>query len=370
MRTKSALLVLLILVTTTSCALFGKPDYCTQTRQGNFKSFLDDEWRAYCTAFEDRTQAVANYELTELTEFFGAHPARIEELKSEMVRFEDTDACFSEPREELELRSLNSCLENDESQQLQVINAWKARAQPWLEQVQITVQSNKPKISRMASESRRLQKKAGEAFDYNSELDPTDYEKFRADLADLKGSVDSARTTQRSFQQLLQLASGNGSLTAAMQNEYGPAFAELAASIQDQKSDVDQLEADARYLEFAYNSAGKSCPKGIKARSELRAAKGALDSQVAAIGRRTRNINVSSVATLEERGPVMYERFEGFVCGKRGSENQFEGRPQQCGVYRFLLERTKGVDDRKWEPWLVKAWQEAGADGGVDCGKL
>lgn len=360
MRFNPVFILVLVLLSTTSCALFGKPDYCTKTRQGNFKSFLEEDWRTYCAEFEEKTSAVANYQLTELTRFYGNHPARIEDLKSEMIRFEDPEACFTEPRERLELRSLNNCLQDDSEQQLQIINAWKARAQPWLEGVKLTIQSNKPKISDVRRESRRLQKKAAEAFDFNSEMDPADYEKFRADLAQLEKSVAAASNAQRSFRELLQLAAGNSSLTNAMQAEYGPAFAELGRDIDDQRQDIEELNEDARYLEFAVNSAGKPCPKGIRARSELRAAKKALGSQVSSIDRRTRDIRISSAIVPEERGPVQYERFEGFVCGKRSEENQFAEKPPQCGIYRFMLERTKGFDDRRWEPWQVKGWQESG----------
>lgn len=370
MRIKIVLVLVLAVLSTSSCALFGKPDYCVQKRTGNFATFLEEDWRTYCAEFDERTSAVANYTLEDLTAFYGAHPAKVQEMKEEMVRFEDIDACFTEPREELELRALNSCLENDEAQQLQIINAWKARAEPWLEGTQLTVQGNKPKISALGSESARLEKKAAEAFDFNSQMEPDDYEKFRADLKALERDLASARAAQQSFQKLLQSASGNASLTTAMQTEFGPAFAELAASIEDQREDFKALKASERYLEFAVNSAGKRCPNGIKARTESRAAQKALESQVASIGRKTRHIEVSSVAQLEERGPVQYERFEGFVCGRRSSENQFDGKPQQCGQYRFLLERTKAVNDKKWEPWLVKGWQEAGPEAGVDCGLI
>jgi hypothetical protein len=370
MRPKLAIALVLTVMSTSSCALFGKPDYCTQSRQGNFKSFLDDDWRAYCAEFEEKTTAVGNYTLEELTAFYGAHPQRVQDLKDEMVRFEDVNACFTEPREELELRSLNSCLSNDEAQQLEVNNAWKARAKPWLESIQLTIQGNRPKISELESESRRLQRKAEEAFNFNAQMEPGGFEKFRAELSALESDLAGATNAQRSFQKMQQLAGGNASLTAAIQADYGPAFAELAREIQDQREDVEALKVAERYLEFAVNSAGKRCPKGIKARSEKRAAQKALESQVASIGRRTRDIQISSVTELEERGPVQYERFEGYVCGKRSSENQFDGKPQQCGVYRFMLERTKGFDDKKWEPWLVKGWQESGPDGGVDCGLL
>ncbi|MEZ4458564.1 MAG: hypothetical protein R3E66_02325 [bacterium] len=350
----------LMAATQLSC---GAPSYC---KEGSFPTFLDEEWRSYCTKYSEHMDNVGAYTLPQLTQFFGNHPDKVAELNETRAKYQEPSACFVEERDKLEFRKLDSCLDNNDEQNQAIANAWIARAEPWLEDHKLRLSGVIPKIGDQMREAKRLERKAGEAFEFKAEIDPGAFLKFADENEALGKELDVTADIEGEWRDLLRLAGDNKALTGAMQAEYGAAVQELVDKLADARANYSELTEQQRYLEMATFSAGKPCPLGLRSNKEVGIAKKAMASKIKEV-KGTAPRAMTSIAK-ELVNDLENESFEGFICAPRSSDNQFSDRPKQCAVYRYVLQRDRPVNERKWGDWTITAFEEGGPQAGVDCG--
>jgi hypothetical protein len=365
-RKLSICLVISLVAPLAGCTLLGKPKRCTERHQGSFATFLDEDWTDYCEAYRAHVERPAQFTLEELTTFFGEHPRRVEEMRQQLLRFEKYETCFQSPKEKLELRNLEGCLADDDQQDLQITNAWTVRAEPWIEDLDYGISDMQPEINDAEREAKRQQKKAAEAFDFHARMNEGSYAGFAEQVSELDEGLQQLEGFQDRYEALLDLAAGNQALTQTMRREFGPKINAIASDVQQLRERYAKLDETRRYIEFAVGSAGVPCPKANRSlRKERRIARKLLsqkNDEVSGSG-----VRVTRGIYDEKKGPIDYQRIEGHVCGVRSTDNQFEGAPQQCGQYRWVLERQKGSDVDDWEDWHIKSFEESGPKGGVDC---
>lgn len=365
-RKLQPLLILGLILLFGGCSIFGKPSVCTERHQGSFATFLDEEWVEYCQEYKDHVQNTANYNMKELTSFFSDHPRRVEELNKTLVRFDKYESCFKSPKEELELRELRSCLQDDDQTDLEIANAWLSQAEPWVKDLEFRVADIQPPINDAEREADRQLRKAAEAFDFKAKMDEAPYQSFAALVAEIDTKLKEVEGVDDEYRTFVQLAKGHKSLTETMADQIGPQINAIAADAQSLRERWRALDEARRYLEFAVNSAGVRCPKGqARAREEMRIAKRIVSGKNKEVG--GSGIRIASTIEAEAQGPIDYERFEGFVCGVRQPDNQFPELNRLCGQYQFVIERQKGSNVDDWESWVLKSFTESGPSGGVDC---
>lgn len=370
-RTLAVSLVTSLVIPFAGCSLtgiFGKPKRCTERHQGSFATFLDEDWTDYCDAYTDHVENPAGHTMEELTTFLGEHPRKVEEMRQELIRFEKYDTCFQSSKEKLELRELEGCLADDDQQDLQITNAWTVRADPWIDELGFQISAIKPELNTAEREAKRMRKKAGEAFDFHARMDEAAYADFAGKVRSIDEKLQKLEGFQARYDQLLDLATGHQALTETIRRDFGPKINAIASDVGQLRERYAELEETRRYLELAVGSAGVPCPKGNRRLRKERRIAGKLlnknNDEVAGSG-----IRVTREIYGDQKGPIDYQRFEGHVCGVRSTDNQFEGAPQQCGQYRWVVERQKGSNVDDWEDWHIKSFEESGPDGGVDCAK-
>lgn len=339
---------------------------CKEKTPASFATFLDEDWRAYCTEYRAHVEQPGRYELKELATFFGNHSARVKELNKDLYSHEKFETCFESPKEELELRELQTCLQDNDQTDIEIANAWGAVADPWVEDLQLRVAEISPRMGDAAREAKRQEKKVGEAFDFHNKLEGRDWESLQVELKSLDKAIAQVEGIDAQFNELVKAGEGHAALSRAMEGEYAPEINAIVAEVADLRQKHTELNEAARYLEFAWGAAGVVCPKTLKgANKELRTAKKVVASKNNEVG--GGGPRITSKTRADSSGDTDFERFEGVVCGIRGPENQWEGYPQQCAEYRFVVERQKPAGERKWGDWAVKSFEETGSDGGVDC---
>lgn len=352
-----------MLAPTTSC---GGAKRCTERTPASFATFLDDDWRAYCEEYHAHVESPANYSLVDLTEFFGEHPARVKELTKSLYAFDKYETCFKTPKEELELRNLQTCLQDNDQSDIEISNAWASQAEPWVEELQLRVQEVSPRISDAEREAKRQLKKVGESFDFHSRVEGQDWESLQVELKSIDKALAGVEGIDGEYKKVASKGTENAALVRVMESQVGPQVNAIAADVSSLRGRYDDLAKTAKYLEFAASSAGVPCPKSLKgARKELKIAKKIASGRNNEVG--GSGVRILSKIRADASGDTDFERFEGYVCGIRGPENQFEGSNQLCGQYRYVIERQKPNGTKDWSDWTLKSFEESGASGGVDC---
>jgi hypothetical protein len=340
----------------------GTPKYC---EQGAFPRFLEEDWRTYCESYLDRVEGPGNYEIDELARFFGQHSAKSKAIRDELLRYEEPKACFPGARGELEYRRLDACAKDDDGQRQEIANAFMARLAPWIEDQKLRQNSLAPAIGDAEREATRIEKKITEAHEFHAEMDPSDFLKFTDALNAIEGEYRRGATLADDWSRIKDLASKSETILTAMDNTYGADVTELNGQFKELGMRVAELKERQLYMEYAVYSVGKPCPDGARASSELRTAQKVLKGKIAEVaGTKPRVLAPSQV---EEREGFEYESFEGFLCGVRPADAQFEGRPRQCGLYTYKLERQRPSGERRWGDWALSSFEQSGPREGVEC---
>lgn len=350
---------LTFVVLSTGC---GAPGYCKQV---GFNDYLDNEWRVYCAAYLERVERPAQFEIQELTRFFANHPDRAAELRQRQDAYQDVSACFETPREQYEYKSLASCLNDDEAQRNRINKAWQARADAWIQDYESLAQRMGPRVEALQREATRLMRKAKESFEYKVVVEPDDFLEWQVDLRARGEELARLSAVQDEWRPLVETAGGNEALREVMLDDYGPRVARLSEEILEFRDALVEAQLLHQYLENSLKAAGRACPDGIRARREARIARSVLSTQIESIDGGAPRIDAK--ITPDERGDESFEFFSGFVCGERGEDQQIKDQVELCAMHRFVLERKKPKEQRKWEDWTVKSFEEGGPDDSVDC---
>ncbi len=335
----------------------------------SFGQFRANAWEPYCESYKQHIENPSQFSMRDMTTFFGNHPAKVKELKQQVGGHGDYEMCFEGGAAELELRELESCLDYDDTQQLAVINAWEATIEPWLEETQFQYDELEPKLIEVEKEMDRFQEKVGVHF-ANKQPVPQeivdDYAVAMTTLNELEERIDTIQKTGGRFDELVANAKGNPPLVEAMSTGQAPEIDALAAELSSAKDRIDAARKSGRFVGYAFGSVGIPCPRGKSAKKESKIADDVLGEKLKTVG--AKEVQIASEIKTDKKGDVSMERFTGYVCGKRSADNQFEDAPELCGQYQFVIERQKAGDS--WGAWAVKAFEEAGAGGGVDCDML
>lgn len=365
MYRRTAALLILIPLTSMLWGCGGKK-LCEERNPASFATFLDEDWRAYCETYRVHTQAPANFTMLELTEFFGNHPGKVKELTKSLYEFNNYETCFKSPKEELELRALQTCLQDNDQADIEVTNAWSTLAEPWVADLRLGVQELTPRFSDAEREASRQERKISDAFEFNKPLEVQEFESLQVELQSLDKAMTPLEDAAREYTALMKRAQGHGALVNLMENDFRPQINAITADVASLRTRHTALAKEVRYLEFAASSAGIPCPKTLRgATAEQRIANSVAkgrNNEVAGSGPR-----ILTKTRADSSGDNEFERFEGFICGIRGAETQFDGKPQLCAQHRFVIERQRPSGAQKWGDWSLKSFEEAGSNGGVDC---
>jgi len=361
---KKIVLSLLVVLGATQLSC-GSPNYC---REGSFPTFLDEEWRTYCADYDDHMNNVGAYGLPELTSFLGKHTERVAALNESRAKYKDPGACFVAERDKLEYRKLDSCLSNDDQQNQAIGNAWAARAEPWLEDHSLRLGEMVPKLGDQIREAARLDRKISDAFEIKAEVETDAFQKFADENEALGAEIERTANIETEWKNLTKRASGNEALAGTMQKKVGGEVNELLAKVGDLRSKYAELLESQRYLEMVTYSTGKPCPSGLRSNKETGIAKKALAAKIKTVNGVTPRAMTSISKEMQDE--LETESFEGFTCAPRASGNQFGDKPRLCAIYRYVLQRDRPANERSWGDWTVTAFEEGGAQAGVDCGLL
>lgn len=352
-----------LLVSATGC---GGQKRCTEKTPASFATFLDEEWRVYCAEYTAHVESPQNYELPALAKFFAAHPSRVSNLTKSLYGHKRYESCFSAPREELELRDLQSCLQNNDASDHQMVTALTTAAKPWLDDLMLQQNAVSPKAATAEAEAERLQQKVEFAFNRSTRPEGDDWIAFKARVAEIGASLDAIEGAPAVYEEIRANAAGHAPLARAVESNLGGPISTLGASVASLRERHASLATEASFIEYAWNAAGVRCPASARgASSELSAARKVVagrNNEVGGTGPR-----VSGKAKSESDGETDTEQIEGFVCGTRAPASQFEGKPQLCGQFRFVLEREKPSEERRWGDWTLQSFEESGPEGGIDC---
>ena len=347
---------------------FGSPNRCTERTPESFSTFHEEQWSGYCADYKSHVESPLDYSLLELTKFLAAHPAQVKELDEKLYRFEKYETCFQSPKEELELRELQSCLEDNDRTDVEITKAWLAVAEPWLTDLELKAGAIRPKVETAEQEGERLFKKTAGAFEYAGRFEDADLLAYTDDLTAIAKDLGALTDMTQRYDEVLAAAKGNDALVSTITNEAGPRVNEARATAQELRERTEALEPKFDFLQYATYAIGVPCPKGKRARKEERIAEkvvGGRNNEVRGSG-----IRIQNEMTTDESGAIDYERFTGYICGVRSRQHQLEEAPKLCGRYVFVIERQKADDADDWKDWGLKSFEESGPSGGIDCDLL
>lgn len=361
-RAHAVALILSLAIPAVSCGS-SKPRRCKE----GFATFLENDWESYCASYKTHIESPTKFTLQDLAKFFGEHPSKIKALNENLYQHQDYEACFVTKREELELRALQSCIAGGDKQDLEILNAWNVASEPWLEDASLDIGELKPKVIEAEQEAIRLGKKVSDAIDAKRKVEEGTFEPFDAQVAEIEKQFSRLGAVEETFKKLEKAAAPNKALSTTLTKEVEPKINAMSADIADLRRRTEALKQVHRYLDFASSAVGVPCPSSKKGASkEEKIAKDIVGGKVGEV--RGSAVRVSSEISRDNKGGVDYERFTGFICGVRSTQNQFEGLSQLCGQYQFVIERSKSGDS--WGSWTLKTFEESGPSGGVDCSML
>lgn len=369
----SALASLVLLLP--GCVALGlsEPEFCENAGSTSLMPWVKSTWEPYCEQLNNHLESPQKYELPALTTFFAEHPAKVEELKTKLARYDRPERCFSEPQEELQLRRLQTCMQTNDEQDARISTSWKIKAEPWLGEYQFRVKSLRGKLTKTKAIGDKIERKIRDKFENNTQMDQPELTKTYTDnMAKHEKEIAAIDKSKAQLTQLTEMSAANPGLATTITREFGPPIQVLLEDHEKNKKLYAELVKTRDFFVLATGSVGKACPAGKKARKELKIAKKQLTEELGKVSASSKSITVLTKINREddEEGFSSKESFQGFICGKRSSKNQFEGRPEMCVQWFFTIQREKGQNEKKWEPWVVKKFTEGKANQGVDCALL
>ncbi len=364
------LLVLLTTLTATSLVACGPPELCKQEGSGTFSSFRSSDWTPYCADLDDRLQRPMDYELILLTEFFSEYPDRASSMKSKLVKFEEHEKCFVSKDDKLEYRRLNACLQNGEVES-RIKRAWTVRAEPWIEEYEGRIQKLQLDLDAAENDSEYITTKINQQERLGQRVKVDRVSDFEDQLDDLQkevGQIDQARSDYERLQAAsMSYSALNGHINSTLKERIDIMFEK-----HDQnRFAIARLRNTQRFHNFALKSVGVPCEEGVRSRKEQRKATKLLEDQVNALGA-SKIVAITSktqAATDESTGETT-ETFEGYICGKRSVDNQFDNKIPLCSRHNFVIKRVKPAGERRFGDWQLDSITEGDETQGVDCNML
>ncbi len=366
-------LLLLTLAPSLGCSALGlaKPEYCEDQGASSLQPWVDSTWAPYCDEFNTRLTEPQNYELVELTEFLSAHPERTAELKTKLTRYKDPKRCFETNAEQLQYRKLSACLEDGPSQDARVTLTWDVRADPWLKEYDFRAKKLRRDLTDMNAAAENIERKIQEKFQANEIMDqPELFVAFDETMSRLEKDMAAVDNANSSYNRILATASSYPALAHMITQKYRPVLDTIMQDHKKNRELFNQLQDQRRFLRFAVYSVGRTCPTGVRANNELKAARTVLKEKIAELGASTPRITETVQESKSEDEFTVLQTFRGVICATRNTGNQVVGKPEMCAKHLFTIQRSRGVDDKRWDDWTLQSLEEGGPKEGVDCTKF
>lgn len=367
-------LSLTLITSLTGCVALGlsEPDFCNDQGSQSLEPWIQKNWVPYCEQLDQRLESPQSYPLMELADFLSKHGERSAEIRAKLARYENPERCYSEPVEELKWRRLTTCIEDNDEQNARQSTSFEVNADPWLDEYQLRVKMLRRDLNDAKQLTERTALKLQTHIDNSTPMEqPELTDQLKAKLKTLEKDITFLDSAKPSLERLLAASSGSAALAATINNKYRPPLNLIVEDHAKNKKQYAELLKTSDYLAKAAYGVGKSCPDGVKARTEEKAAKSLISGQALQMGA-SKKIAIVETATVtnDADGFISRETFKGFICAPRKAENQIEGRPQVCSQHFFTIEREKGQDEKKWDVWNLKKMEEGDVSQGVDCNKL
>lgn len=362
----------LLAMTQTSCVTLGlaEPEFCNAGGGYALMPWVEETWASYCTELDDHLTQPQEYSLKEITAFFSNHSKRVDTINSKLRRYDRPDRCFSEPQEQLELRRLRSCIAEDADQDFRITNSWKVRAEPWIDDYKFRIRKLRKNLEETEELGKKIEKRLLEKFATSTRMDqPELAAQYDKSIDKLDPEVQDLAKAKTELDELISLASSNQGLASTISGDFAPIINEVSERHEKNEKLFANLKRTRDFFVLGTGGVGKSCPLGLRARNELKAAKGVLEEEAQKLGTPPSNIGVITKIRRKdsEDGFSSRETFNAFICARRSPDNQFQGRPKLCTKYLYTIYREKGQDDRNWDVWMIKPPVEGAAKDGVDC---
>ena len=346
----------------------GAPEMCRQQGQGTFSQFRGEQWASYCASLEARLQQPLEHELIALTEFFSEYPEESARIKKRAASYADHQRCFVSSSEQFEYRELNSCLEQGEVS-TRIEQSWSVRAEAWLKEYQDRVadltrqldlsERDGDFITQKLEQKHALGAKAGE-LDRVEELART--------LDAMQQEVDRIDRAQDEYERLMGASMAYASFNQYITETIKAPIDEMFEKHEANRFTIARLRTTQRFHSLAIPSLGVACEPGERANEEVRIARRVLKARMNNINAGRQIAITSPIEEIvdEETGDE-FETMQGYVCGERGEDNQFEQRFKLCSQYPFEIRRIKPSGARRFNAWEVNSFEQGEAEAGVDC---
>lgn len=359
----SALLMSGALLSSCKTLGLGTPEYCGP----KVRPYVQETWAPYCEKLNQHLEDPTSYKLTELTAFLAAYPLKAEEIRNEMARYKEIQKCYADGADQLTYKRLTACVADDDDMAYRASTSWKVAAEKWFED-KYTFQTKKlnRELKALAQQSQKVNREIEEKFDLKIDMDPKVYASFHDKLEEERARAKQVEEYEALFKEARAKASEYKALGSFINSEFGKQADELARIQDDNRALLKQLNTDDRYFSMASPATGRACPRSSGSARDKGVAKRLLRDQIGEI-QASSNIIISGGITSREDGPAQFESFKGKICGNRGEKNQFSKRRVLCSTYTFTIERSKGVDDKRWDEWALKKFEEDDFKGSVDC---
>lgn len=371
---RALLAILIPSLSLAGCVTLGlsEPEFCNEQGSASLEPWIEKNWVPYCDALDEHLNSPQNYSLMELASFLAQHTERVSEINQKLSRYEKPERCYGEAVEELKYRRLMSCIEDNDEQNARFSNSFSVRADPWLDEYQLRVKKLRRDLNDAKELGERIMSKLQGHIDEASPMDdPELASQLSKKLETLDKDVKFIDGAKPALEALLYTASPHPALANTINNNYRPPLTVIIEDHAKNKKLYAELVKTSDYLTKAAYGVGKSCPDGVRARNEEKAAKPLLTEAMAQLSA-SKKIAITETGTVvnDPDGFISRETFKGFFCAQRRAENQVEGKPQVCSQHFFTIEREKGQDEKKWDVWNLKGITEGDATQGVDCSKL
>lgn len=370
MNPKISFLLLGGLSAALSLSACGTPSYCEDEGPKGFSTVRTQNWAPYCEELEARLNEPLNYELTDLTDYFADYPTRAADITEQLSSFDEPDRCFDSKREQLELRSMRSCLEVDEDKEARIQKAWAIRAEPWIEQYEKRIKALRRELNDLNLEATRVDQKISQKFDMNATMESELVDDLTLKLDELQPKIAAVDKAKLDYERFLASSMSNTNFNTFIEESYGTAIKELLDEHENNRFAIAKLRGTERYFRYALNTVGKECEAASSASKETRIVRPLLKD---AMSKKSAGPTLSVDAVVSSKDPdtsADIETINGYFCGERSADNQFEGKPQLCAHQHFEILRDRPVGERKWTSWRLVETKEGEVNEGVDCALL
>lgn len=346
-----------------------EPEMCRDMRPGALTPWLTKTWGPYCEKLDRTIKDPRNMPLIQLTEFFAQHPKKRGELHVDFLRYDEIEACFQKPAQQLQLEDLKACITDNDEMSLHINASWEARADPWFKEYELRIKDIRRDLNAITLLFDKVTQKTTDHFERHAVMEPNLSKKFAQKLQDVHSDMEFVDALEKNYTTILRTAKPHEQLAQMIDANYSDLVKNMLLAHAKNKAMYLKFQQDSRFFKLASASVGVQCPKGLNKKKDMREASKVLAQELKKVTPHSKKLRITQPRTAvhdPDKGYV-HEHIKGFVCGARSESNQFEDRTQLCAKYRFEITRKKTIGSRNWEDWTFVKFEEGKAEDGIDC---